>query len=192
MSNDIDTPSKTSIVRATFVAGVIALLLLVGVVFPAEYGLDPTGIGDLLGLTRLGQAKAAGAAARGVARARPASQKYREDTVSLTLEPGQGLEYKFRLVSGEVMLYSWTATGTLYYDFHGEPKAAKGDYFESYETGDAHQANGSLVPSFEGTHGWYLKNRGLAPATITLTTAGYYDVVGVPHAPSNAAPPAAS
>lgn len=184
MSNDSDSPSTMAIVRATIAACMIALALLVGVIFPAEYGVDPTGIGDLLGLTSLGQAKASGATASGFQRTMSEPQKYREDTVALTLEPGQGLEYKFRLASGEVLLYSWTATKNLVYDFHGEPQRAKGGYFESYETGDDSHAHGSLVASFEGTHGWYVKNHDVEPVTLTLTTAGYYDVVGIPHAPT--------
>ncbi|MFZ5863808.1 MAG: hypothetical protein ACOYXR_13325 [Nitrospirota bacterium] len=181
MEQPVTAPSKLAIVRATLVACLLALALLVGVVLPAEYGLDPTGTGDVLGLTDLGKAKAAGAAARGFQRTRSEPQKYREDTVTLTIEPGQGLEYKFRLVAGGTMLYSWTATDTLIYDFHGEPQNATNGYFESYEKSENRQGHGSLVASFEGTHGWWVKNPGVAPVTMTLTTAGYYDVVGIPH-----------
>ena len=51
-------PSSKKLLRSTAIAIVTALLLLVTVVMPAEYGVDPTGIGKLLGLTRMGQIKA--------------------------------------------------------------------------------------------------------------------------------------
>lgn len=51
-------PSSRKLLRSTAIAIVTALLLLVTVVMPAEYGVDPTGIGQVLGLTRMGQIKA--------------------------------------------------------------------------------------------------------------------------------------
>lgn len=51
-------PSSRKLLRSTLIAIVTALLLLVTVVMPAEYGVDPTGIGRVLGLTRMGQIKA--------------------------------------------------------------------------------------------------------------------------------------
>jgi hypothetical protein len=39
------------------VAAVIAVALLVTVVLPAEYGIDPTRIGRVLGLTQMGEIK---------------------------------------------------------------------------------------------------------------------------------------
>ena len=52
------TPSSKKLLRSTAIAIVTALLLLVTVVMPAEYGVDPTGMGQVLGLTRMGQIKA--------------------------------------------------------------------------------------------------------------------------------------
>src|SRR5688572_1740932 len=51
-------PSSRKLLRSTAIAIVTALVLLVTVVMPAEYGVDPTGIGQVLGLTRMGQIKA--------------------------------------------------------------------------------------------------------------------------------------
>ncbi|HBK47419.1 MAG TPA: hypothetical protein DDZ67_13495 [Xanthomonadaceae bacterium] len=47
-------PSTARLLRATAIAAAVAGVLLVTAVLPAEYGLDPTGIGRALGLTRLG------------------------------------------------------------------------------------------------------------------------------------------
>jgi hypothetical protein len=43
--------------KSTLVALLVAGLLLVTVVLPAEYGIDPTGVGRPLGLTRMGEIK---------------------------------------------------------------------------------------------------------------------------------------
>ena len=54
-----ELPSTRALLRSTFIAGVTAVILLVTVVLPAEYGIDPTGIGRPLGLTRMGEIKVA-------------------------------------------------------------------------------------------------------------------------------------
>ena len=52
-------PSPRALLRSTAVALAVAAVLLVTVVLPAEYGIDPTGIGRPLGLTRMGEIKVA-------------------------------------------------------------------------------------------------------------------------------------
>ncbi|MBE0489870.1 MAG: hypothetical protein IBX53_12410 [Halomonas sp.] len=52
-----ELPSTGKLVRSTLVAAVVAAALLVTVVLPAEYAIDPTGAGRLLGLTEMGQIK---------------------------------------------------------------------------------------------------------------------------------------
>ena len=49
-----ELPSSAKLIRSTIIAAIVALMLLVGVVMPAEYALDPTGAGRLLGLTEMG------------------------------------------------------------------------------------------------------------------------------------------
>lgn len=51
-------PSTGRLLRATFVATAVAAVLLVTTVLPAEYGVDPTGIGRTLGLTKLAETSA--------------------------------------------------------------------------------------------------------------------------------------
>lgn len=50
-------PSPSSLRRASLVAVVIALVLAVTAVLPAEYGVDPTGVGSRIGLTQMGRLK---------------------------------------------------------------------------------------------------------------------------------------
>jgi hypothetical protein len=53
-----ELPSSRQLRRSTVVAAVSAAALLVTVVLPAEYGIDPTGVGRVLRLTEMGEIKA--------------------------------------------------------------------------------------------------------------------------------------
>ena len=70
-----ELPSSKQLLRSTILAAVSAVVLLVAVVLPAEYGVDPTGIGRVLRMTEMGEIKqqlAAEAAADAAAPAAPA------------------------------------------------------------------------------------------------------------------------
>ena len=78
--------SPRQMLRSVLIALAVALLLLFTVVLPAEYGIDPTGAGRVLGLTRMGEIKvrlAKEAAADAAADAAAAA----EDTATTTSQP---------------------------------------------------------------------------------------------------------
>ncbi len=52
-----ELPSSRQLLRSTILAAISALVLLVAVVLPAEYGIDPTGIGRVLRMTEMGNIK---------------------------------------------------------------------------------------------------------------------------------------
>ena len=52
-----ELPSTAKLLKSTGIAVVIASALLVTVVLPAEYGVDPTRIGSVFGLTEMGRIK---------------------------------------------------------------------------------------------------------------------------------------
>jgi hypothetical protein len=52
-----ELPSTGRLLKSTGIAAIIASALLVTTVLPAEYGVDPTGVGSLLGLTEMGRIK---------------------------------------------------------------------------------------------------------------------------------------
>src|SRR5688572_17454638 len=52
-----ELPSTGQLLRSTVVAALIAAGLLITTILPAEYGIDPTGIGRVLGLTKMGEIK---------------------------------------------------------------------------------------------------------------------------------------
>lgn len=52
-----ELPSSRQLLRSTFIALIAAMVLLVTVVMPSEYAIDPTGMGRALGLTQMGEVK---------------------------------------------------------------------------------------------------------------------------------------
>lgn len=52
-----ELPSTRSLIKSTIAAACAATILLITVILPAEYGIDYTGVGSVLGLTRMGEIK---------------------------------------------------------------------------------------------------------------------------------------
>ena len=52
-----ELPSSAKLLKSTLIAAITAVVILVTIVMPAEYGMDPTGIGNALGLKRMGEIK---------------------------------------------------------------------------------------------------------------------------------------
>ena len=115
-------PTLAQLWRATAIAARVAAVILVTIVLPVEYGIDPTGAGRTLGLFR---APAADAGASEAAKSEPAegdaipssatlirkSRPFRTDEMSLVLESGEGGEIKAVMGKGEQFVYSWVAEG---------------------------------------------------------------------------------
>ncbi len=55
--NPDDLPSSAQLLKSTVISAVAAGAILVTVVLPSEYAIDPTGIGSALGLTEMGEIK---------------------------------------------------------------------------------------------------------------------------------------
>lgn len=108
-----------------------------------------------------------------------AAQAVRHETVNVTVPAGQGLEYKLFVNEGANVTYNWTATGELFFDFHGERAGDMSGDFTSHKTGTSRADAGNFTAPFTGTHGWYWENRSDSQVTVTLTTRGLYSVVGV-------------
>jgi hypothetical protein len=177
--------ARERIIAAMGAAILLAGLILVAFVLPAEYGVDPLGTGARLGLLDLGimgqqvdalEETAGGAQATLVAQESP----FREETVDFNLRAGEGMEYKYRLERGESLLYSWKSTGPVNFEFHAEPDGGPRGYAQTYEKADGRsEASGNLTAPFPGIHGWFWENKTDQPVTVTLTSAGFYDLAYV-------------
>ncbi|MET3695310.1 transmembrane anchor protein [Methylobacterium goesingense] len=93
---------------------------------------------------------------------------------SVTLKPGEGSEIKMAMKAGAKANYSWSASGSsVNYDMHG---TAPGGKESSYKRGrDATGDTGVLTAGYEGHHGWFWRNRGQAPVTVTVKVTGDFD-----------------
>ena len=179
----VEAPSKSAIVKATFIALAVALLILFTAVLPAEYGIDPLKTGKALGLLGLSQAADTTAAGRATPAQTgiytPQPDTYKVDSEDLSLQPGEGVEIKYHMLKGAGMVYAWKATAKVQFEFHGEPdQKPKPDYFESYELDDKagqDHSYGSFTAPTTGIHGWFWQNKGKKPVQIHLTTAGFFD-----------------
>lgn len=188
---------KKSIVKQVLIALVVGTILLVSAVLPAEYGIDPLGIGKATGFSKLyvGEANTemlasgphkilqlenvgSGAEVPKPAAAgnpAPATQlAERTDEVNVVIPAGKGLEYKVDMLKHGNLRYEWiTDKGELYFDFHGEVKN-NSNYFESYTIAYSNNMVGSLLAPFEGPQGWYFKNNSNEDITVKIRMKGQY------------------
>lgn len=177
--------ARRRIAAAGGAALLVAGLVLVMFVLPAEFAVDPLGTGSRLGLLDLGvtgqqvealdEAAAANGGAAQAAIVVDQERPFAAETVEFSLGPREGMEYKYRLEQGKALLYSWSATVPVSYEFHAEPDGAPRGYAQSYEKGDGRrEASGTLTAPFNGIHGWYWENPTDQPITVTLKTSGFY------------------
>jgi hypothetical protein len=179
-----DLSSSGRLVRATLLAAALAAAMLVTVILPAEYGIDPTGIGRATGLYRAPvvateplSASAAGgnrsAALAGSLFKSPTP--FRTDVMSVTLAAGEGAEIKAQMAAGERMVFSWTTSGGgVDVDMHGEALDQTGGD-RSYWTGEFELAgHGAFEAPMAGNHGWFWQNLNDTPVTVTVKTSGFY------------------
>ena len=196
-----ELPSTRRLLRSTGIAVVVASALLVTVVLPAEYGVDPTGVGSLLGLAEMGrikmqlaaEAEAEEAASVPAPAASPTSSTptapvattpaaatspataVRNDVTVLTLAPDEGAEIKLVMEDGARVRYAWSSSGgRINFDIHAD---RPGTAYHGYGKGSSQREQGELVAAFTGSHGWFWRNRSGAPVTITLRTEGSYSEV---------------
>ena len=52
-----ELPTSAQLIKSTIIAAVAAVVILVTIVLPSEYGIDPTGIGKAVGLAEMGEIK---------------------------------------------------------------------------------------------------------------------------------------
>jgi hypothetical protein len=175
-----ELPTSAQLLRSTAIAMVAAGTILITTVLPAEYGIDPTGVGRLLGLTEMGKIKRQHtdevetdhSSMAQAETGRSIVAEHRSDEITITLWPGEDTEVKLVMDAGARARFEWIATGgMLSYDTHGD----NGDQFVSYERGSGAPGDeGVLEAAFDGNHGWYWSNPTDEDVTVTLRTNGAY------------------
>ncbi len=201
-----ELPTSAQLIKSTVLAAGAAAIILVTIVWPSEYNMDPTGIGGVLGLTEMGEIKqqlseeaeadrllmesedaqpqsslspgildAVFGLFVGTAHAQTAPEIVWTDETTFTLEPGEGTEIKLVMEKDAIAQYDWVVTGgAVNFDTHGDG----GGENISYEKGRAVEADaGDLTAAFTGNHGWFWRNRGTDPVSVTLRVAGAYSEI---------------
>lgn len=202
-----DLPSSAQLFRSTIFAAAAAAVILVTVVLPSEYAIDPTGAGSALGLTEMGEIKTQ--LAEEAERDRQASEN-KAATPAMDAAPQQGSSLMERIIRefGVSSAYAQEVrrdemSVTLQPGEGAEVKlvmlkGAKVNYawtangskvnFDthgdgggenvSYQKGrGAAEDTGVLEAAFDGNHGWFWRNRTTEPVTVTLTTDGAYSEI---------------
>lgn len=187
----IPVQSKKTLLKASGIAAVIAAVVSVCFILPAEYNIDPTGIGGALGLTSLSSVSTETdtTTAEEVAAPDPSEKivyftkdmsVYKKHVVIVQVPAGKGVEYKFNIARGEKLKFSWdTKEAALFFDFHGEQTGGKRGYYESYTIGTAKSVKGLFTAPYDGHHGWYWKNKTDTDMQVELTTQGAYKIIGL-------------
>jgi hypothetical protein len=188
----VQSPPSRGKLLAILLGGFVAAgAITVCAILPAEFHIDPTGIGTAAGLMSLSAAPEAKSAAPAVAGApAPATvaheypQAFRSDTIDIPLkgaeQTGSELEYKVQMKAGQTLVYSWSVDAPpeeFYTDFHSEMRPAPKETVISHKADVGISANGSLVAPFGGIHGWYFQNQSLKPVTVHLKISGFYDLL---------------
>ena len=156
---------------------IVAAIVLVTAVLPAEYGIDLLGTGRVLGLTNLYASKAPPETIQPAPGGPvfPQAGAYKSDTREFKLGPYEYIEFKYQLDKGATMLYEWKATEPVTFNFHTDPAGKPADASESFEKGEAAEKRGAYVAPYAGIHGWYWENSTGQEIIVRLSTVGFYD-----------------
>jgi hypothetical protein len=184
-------PWRRLIVYATLAVIAIAVITLT-IVLPAEKGVDPTGLGRVIGLTQMGEVKLILAMD---AADHEAEEKYARESDSLALvapgadtlgtgsvddtrlEVGAGETAEIRLVMkrGARVSYAWTVEGSpVRVVAFADPVNAVPSRSRAQGTDSGTGATGEIVAGFDGWHGLRWFNPANVPVTIALRTSGRY------------------
>ena len=173
-------PSRKKLIIGGAIAIVAAVGIAIAFVLPAEFGIDPTGLGRLTGLISISNLATRPELERGSKRKgvltlldqAPAAEAGNRDRWEFELSAYDSIEFKYTVSEGERMAFTWRSSQPLHYDMHAHPFEGGVDLTESYGVGDAVIMHGRYVAPFNGIHGWYWQNRSLKPVKLILEATG--------------------
>jgi hypothetical protein len=184
-----DLPTSSQLLRSTIIALFVAFALLLCIVIPAEYGTDPTGVGEFLGLKKMGEIKASlekealnenqkfdkYISTNEEIRQRFETSKGYKDVKKFVIAPDDAIEIKLEMAKGSIVKYRWnTKSGGLNYNLHGDGYRGS-QKSTTYKKGRMTSSdNGEFKAEFDGYHGWFWRNRNSEVVTVILETDGEY------------------
>ena len=193
-----ELPTSTQLRRSTIIAALSAIFILITVVLPAEYGIDPTGVGKKIGLTEMGEIKTQLAEEAEMDHQSMNIQQYQpsilqsllglfvssaqaeesetwRDSVNFTLSPGETAEWKLVMTEGQSAEFNMlVGGGRVNFDLHGHGSGKSA----TYEKGRGSSGSeGSFTAKFDGEHGWFWRNRDKQDVTVTVLLKGEYSAL---------------
>ena len=181
-----DLPTSSQLLKSTIVAICVGCALLILIVLPAEYGTDPTGVGELLGLKKMGEIKTRlkqdflkeNIGAKDELMVESETGKGNQDVMEFVIAPDEAIEIKLEMKKGSMAKYKWTTqNGGLNFNLHGDGHK---DFQKSisYKKGRMTSSDsGEFKAEFDGYHGWFWRNRNNESVTVTLETFGDYILI---------------
>jgi hypothetical protein len=166
MSIEVEKRDAKKIARASLASLLLAAVLLVTAVLPAEYGWDPLGTGELFGLTGFSNAA--------LNPLQHSQEQLHSDEIEFVLSPFESVEYKYRMEEGENVVFQWRASAEVLSEMHAEPDGAAPGFAESFSKQRSLGESGSYRAHYGGIHGWFWQNRGDAELTLRLRTEGFF------------------
>jgi len=114
--------------------------------------------------------------------ARSSDVPFRSDVIPIRVSSMQenfgALEYKVTMKAGDTLVYSWTASDELRYEFHGHTLASQEQpeiEVMNYRIDQGKASHGTLVAPIDGIHGWFFANGSFdTDVTVELRLSGYY------------------
>jgi hypothetical protein len=200
-------PTRKTLTKSVLWTFAGAIVVTVLFVLPAEYGVDPTGLGEKLGLLQFSGAAAPEVDAEprvvegtfpvvspddpfdfyepetlGDPFSRTHEGEFRTASMIIELAEFEQVEVKAVMQQGDALVYSWKLLegDSVYTDFHADPLEADNYpelYWLRYRESETAASSGSLVAPFAGNHGWYWLNIEENPVRIELEVRGYYESV---------------
>ena len=153
-------------------AVLVSVLVSVSLILPAEYSLDPLGVGKWLGIKGMSNTTTV------VADSQDFARQVSKHSASFTLEPFESLELKYLMNEHESMVYSWQSLpGEVVFELHSHPLDAAEDYADTYERQRSQSRSGLYQAEYHGLHGWFWENRGLTKAVVQVSVAGFFSKV---------------
>ena len=171
--------TRLQVLATALAAFFVGLLIVVGLILPAEFSLDPLGTGKVLGLMGLAEEGSGAVVLQ--------ESVHKTDRVSFRLSPFESVEYSYRMDLGGVMVFSWRADGELVFNLHStpdlgpfatiDPDGSQPDrndgWAQSFSNGRSTSEQGSYTATFTGQHGWFWENRTNEDVTLELATSGF-------------------
>jgi len=181
-----DLPTSSQLLKSTMVAICVGCALLILFVLPAEYGTDPTGVGELFGLKKMGEIKTRlkqdflkeNDGAKDELMVESETGKENQDVMEFVIAPDEAIEIKLEMKKGSIAKYKWTTqNGGLNYNLHGDGYNGSQKSI-SYKKGRmTNSDSGEFKSKFDGYHGWFWRNRNNESVTVTLETFGDYILI---------------